>query len=645
VIAWFLSLSSAFLVLTELAGVPIARSAEPLQAVSRCGEAPSHLVETTRLDLDEGPLARPVVLPSNLEVAAVFRPFLNEMWQTSPTFRGQWRRLTAGTGVRVSVLVDVLPRGASTSRARTVVTHQDGSLVSHVYLTPSLDAAELIAHELEHILEQLDGVDLQALAGNGAVWKTGDGAFETRRAIEAGRRVAREIVTGSDVTDARHRPDENSADRLTTVVQQDPNATPSSERSARVSGSGRYVVFVSSAPLVEADRNRFEDVYVLDLATGACTLESAGSGGSSGNGQSFSPDISRDGRYVVFASASGNLLDTHVLPGFVRVFLRDREQGVTRLLSPDANGEPEHGFSGNPAISADGTMVVFESTATDFVESGDTTRSSGGIYLIRLTSGQRTRLDLTSAGGRPTGQSMSPAISADGRFVVFASKADLTCGEASTCVTEPSDKKGVAAIYLRDTLTNTTRRVTRSYAGGESNGPSYHPAISGDGRHVAFVSEASNLTRDSTSRTAHIYVHDLDTGITHLVSSTPSGHPANGPSLRPVLSHDGATVAFQSLASNLVCEGKCQDGRPDINLVWDVFVYDRFARRTARVSTDIGEEWMENSRTPSLDDAGQVIAFGSRHPINGRDGARDEDLYVYQLPGRAARVADHPAAR
>ena len=139
-------------------------------------------------------------------------------------------------------------------------------------------------------------------------------------------------------------------------------------------------------------------------------------------------------------------------------------------------------------------------------------------------------------------------------------------------------------------------------------------------------------------------LHDLVTGITEVVSRTPSGRPANGPSLRPALSQDGATVAFQSLASNLVCEGTCQGGQPDINLVWDVFVYDRFARRIARVSTDIGEEWMENSRAPSLDDAGQVLAFGSRHPINGRDEARDEDLYVLlaACAGRSGRPQPSP---
>ena len=205
---------------------------------------------------------------------------------------------------------------------------------------------------------------------------------------------------GSDVSDVRDRPLEHTADRLTTAVQQDRNATPSSMRSARVSGGGRYVVFVSSAQLVEADRNRSGDVYVLDLATGHCTLESIGPGGSAGNGESLSPDISRDGRYVVFESAAGNLIDTPLLPGTFRVFLRDRETGVTRLLSANANGEPANGASGNPAISADGTAVVFESTATDLIATHEIGSRSVGIYLIQLTSGRRARLDVPSAGGR-----------------------------------------------------------------------------------------------------------------------------------------------------------------------------------------------------------------------------------------------------
>jgi Tol biopolymer transport system component len=627
VIVWFLALSSAFVLSAELARVPVAGGVEPPDAVSSCGKGPREVVGTAGTRD-----ATPVVLPSNLQVDSPFRLFLDRMWKASPTFKSQWHRLAAVTGVSVSVLVEDRPRPSSFSRARTVLKYQDGSLVSaHVYLKPSLEAAELIAHELEHILEQLDGVDLEVQAGNGVVWKGGNGAFETQRAIEAGRRVAREITTGSGATDVHQPPPENHADLLATVVQQDRNSTPSSVRSAHVSGSGRYVVFVSSAQLVEADRNQVGDVYVMDLATGACTLESAGPDGAPSNSESFSPSISRDGRYVVFASGAGNLLDTPVLPGTFRVFLRDREKRVTRMLSTNASGEPANGTSGNPAISADGTVVVFESTATDLIATPEIARPSVGIYLIRLASGQRTRVDLSSAGGVGAGQSMSPAVSADGRFVAFVSRADLTCRDAPACVTEPPDTNGLADVYLRDTATNLTRRITRGHAGGDLDGPSYDPAISGDGRHVAFVSEATNLTPYATSRTAHIYVHDLATGITELVSRTPSGRPANGPSQRPALSHDGATVAFQSLGCNLVCEGKCQGGQPDINLVWDVFVYDRSSRRTTRVSTDIGEEWMENSRAPSLDDAGQVLAFGSRHPIRGRDEANDEDLYVYRL--------------
>ena len=579
-----------------------------------------------------GLAAAPVGLPPNLEAAPVFRPFLEKMWQSSPTFRRQCSRLAAGTGLRVRVLVEDRPGRALSVDARTVLTHQDGSLtVAHVYLKPSLNAAELIAHEIEHILEQLDGVDLKAQAGNGAVWKSGDEEFETRRAIEAGRRVADEIRLSSAVSNVRDRPPENYAHLLTTVVQQDRDAAPSSVRSARVSGSGRYVVFISSARLVEADRNQFRDVYVLDLTTGQVTLESVGPGASPGNGESVSPDISQDGRYVVFESAAGNLTDTPFPSGVFHVFLRDREKGTTRLLTTNANGEPANGLSGNPVISADGTAVAFESVSTDLIATHESTRSTVGIYLIQLPSGLRTRLDVTSAGRASVGPSASPAISADGRFSAFVSKVDLTCGQASACVTEPSDKNGIADIYLRDTQTGTTKRVTRSYSGGDPDGPSYDPAISGDGRHLTFVSEASNLTRDQIKRTAHIYVQDVATGITELVTRTPGGRPANGPSLRPALSHDGSRVAFQSLACNLVCEGKCQGGQPDINLLWDVFVYDRSTRHTTQVSTDIGEEWMENSRAPSLDDSGHVLAFGSRHPINGRDEGRDENLYVYRL--------------
>jgi Tol biopolymer transport system component len=148
-----------------------------------------------------------------------------------------------------------------------------------------------------------------------------------------------------------------------------------------------------------------------------------------------------------------------------------------------------------------------------------------------------------------------------------------------------------------------------------------------DGMFV-FVSEASNLTRDSGRHVAQVYSRDIVNGVTELLSRNPSGRRANGPSVHPAVSHDGSTVAFQSLASDLLCIDDA--AQRDINLVWDVFVHDRRTGRTIRASAGDGdEEWMESSRAPSLDGTGRVFAFGSRHPINGRAESHDENLYLW----------------
>jgi hypothetical protein len=135
----------------------------------------------------------PIALPSNLTVAPVFQPFLDSMLRSSPTFRRQFRRLVAAQDVRVVLRLEELQRRPSFD-ARTVLERRNGVLVAaNVFLHPSPNAMELIAHEVEHVLEQLDGVDLEAHIGSGHVWVREDGAFETRRATEVGRRVAREV--------------------------------------------------------------------------------------------------------------------------------------------------------------------------------------------------------------------------------------------------------------------------------------------------------------------------------------------------------------------------------------------------------------------------------------------------------------------
>ena len=176
-----------------------------------------------------------------------------------------------------------------------------------------------------------------------------------------------------------------------------------------------------------------------------------------------------------------------------------------------------------------------------------------------------------------------------------------------------------------------TRRVSQSRGGRDTDGPSYHPAISGDGRFVAFVSEASNLTHDGSKRVAQIYLRDMETGATELISRAPAGRPGDAACARPVVSGDGSVIAYQSLASNLLCDDKCGPSGRDINLLWDVYVYDRPVRRTIRASSGRREEWMESSRGPSLDDTGRLLAFMSTHPSSPGDEGHGEDLFILGL--------------
>jgi hypothetical protein len=118
------------------------------------------------------------------------------------------------------------------------------------------------------------------------------------------------------------------------------------------------------------------------------------------------------------------------------------------------------------------------------------------------------------------------------------------------------------------------------------------------------------------------------------VSRGADGGPANGASAAPAISGDGRFVAFQSDASNLVCARNCPAALQDVNLLWDVFVYDRSSQRISRASVERTGGWMEPSIGPALSGSGDVLAFSSRHPIDVLDRANDFDLFVRALARR-----------
>ncbi len=535
--------------------------------------------------------------PANLEAGA-FQSLVDRMWQDSPTFRRQCLRLRAARTLTVVVRAD-LPR--TDVRATTSIQRRQGDLVrAEVVLFSLKEASELIAHEIEHVIEQLDGVVLKRDECGRGVTRDGKIA-ESCRAVEAGRRVVREV-------------EQARRGRMMSLQLKDSSTGLLTSPSGAVSADGRFIVLRSEARLVPADVNDTADLYVMDLETGVLQLESPPTA-AEGYGAFMQQDISGDGRMLVYETVGVG----QDAPGDLRreIVTLDRSTAKTRVIHTEQDGCSTSRNSA-PAMSADGTAVAFQSLSTAGREGQGVTTD---ICLARLPTGAIERV---TTGG----QNFTPAVSADGRYVVFTT-VDRTCSLTEECPRPAAGKKRRANIYLRDTEANVTTRISQGLNGGEPDGPSSWPAISDDGRFVAFTSEASNLVKGDRNGESDIFVHDRLTGTTELVSRRPDGRSGNGASWHAAISGDGSTVAFQSLASDLICAKRCAETERDINLLPDVFVFERSTGAMIHASRDETGVWMEPSRRPALDHTGRVLTFSSRHPIDDDDVDNDDDLYIW----------------
>src|SRR5438067_1693678 len=264
-----------------------------------------------------------------------------------------------------------------------------------------------------------------------------------------------------------------------------------------ISADGRFVAFDSRATnLVPGDTNGRSDLLGHDRQTWITERMSVDGAGNQGNSDSDRPLISANGRFVAFNSRSTNLVpgDTN---GTSDVFVHDRQTGTTERVSVDNTGNQGNGGSGVVAISADGRFVAFVSTATNLVP-GDT-NGVLDVFVHDRQTGTTERVSVDSAGNQGNGGSAVFAISADGRFVAFVSSATNLV---------PGDTNGGQDVFVHDRRTGTTERVSVDSAGTESNGSSERPAISADGRFVAFWSSATNLVTGDTNGTSDVFVHD-----------------------------------------------------------------------------------------------------------------------------------------
>lgn len=404
---------------------------------------------------------------------------------------------------------------------------------------------------------------------------------------------------------------------VSTSGAQASGGTPWASRPA-ISDDGRFVAFDTYASsLVAGDNNNHLDVFLRDRQSGTTSCVSVDLAGQPGNSLSSTPAISSDGRFVAFYSESTNLIAIDANGPAWDVFVRDLATGTTTCVSVSTAGAQGNNFSWIPSISATGRFVAFWSNASNLV-TGGTSGGYGQIYVHDRASATTELVSVSGGAQGNDGSNPQVAISDEGRFVAFSSRAfSLVAG----------DTNGTDDVFVRDRVAGTTERVSISSTGGEANGASgtvgKAVAISADGRTVAFQSFASNLVLSDTNGIADYFVHDRLSKRTERVNIGPGGVQANGsggaggvtlygPAVS--ISADSRIVAFDSNASNLV--------PGDTNVADDVFVSDRHipapsAYCTAGTSSNGCNAIITASANPS-------VSFSTLCSINvsGIDGQR-----------------------
>lgn len=374
-------------------------------------------------------------------------------------------------------------------------------------------------------------------------------------------------------------------------------------------GEGRYVAFVSSASGLSPDGRR--QVFWRDRQTGETRLVSAGPSGAPGDNASDSPAISADGRVVVFESTATDLVgsDTN---GVSDIFLWSADRaGVTRV-SEGPGGREADGASRSPTVSGDGGVVAFASLATNL--GGKLRGGVANVYRRSIADGTNTLVSVDLDSGEGVGGDL-PSISEDGNRIAYWSMSSRITNH---------DTNGMWDIFVYQHNIGRQRRVSlradglERAQGGDSASRSVAPTLSGDGRHVAFASSSDDLVPDDTNGAQDVFVVDLD-GLSNLrrVSLSSDGNEGNGASPygldeRVAMDHDGSRVAFTTAATNL---GASSSGP-------NVVMRDLTSGKTVAVTDGVG-----SVAAPTLSRRGSHVAFGAGKALDGRFS--DPGLFVF----------------
>lgn len=386
---------------------------------------------------------------------------------------------------------------------------------------------------------------------------------------------------------------------------------------ASLSTDGTRVAFDSEATnLVLADTDATLDVYVKDLVTGDIVLASSADDGTKGNGNSVRPSLSSDGTLVAFESSATNLdpADTETARD---VYVKDLVTGDIALASTSSDGTKGNLDSFRSSLSANGTVVAFESHATNLNPAPADTFPD--VFVKDLATGDLVLASTAADGTKGNDGSSRPSLSADGTRVAFDSAATNLA---------PDDADGCDDVYVKDLLTGNLTLASTADDGTKglcfgSVGGSSQPSLSANGTRVAFESTAINLDPGDTFVRLDVYVKDLGTGDLTLASPGDTPGIAVRDHYRSSLSADGTRVAFEV----------CQFCDILVAPFPDVFVKDLLTGDLIVASTaDDETRGNDSSSRPALAADGTRVAFESlatNLDPAGADGLFD--VYVKDL--------------
>ncbi|WP_291050215.1 cell wall-binding repeat-containing protein [Herbiconiux sp.] len=403
-----------------------------------------------------------------------------------------------------------------------------------------------------------------------------------------------------------------------------------------ISDDGRFVAFSSDANnLTSIPTGFMTQVFVRDMSTGLTQMVSVNSAGTAGgDGPSYDPSISGDGRFIAFTSGAKNLdASLPLADDHTQIYIRDLAAGSTRLVTRNTTATAGGQYNSySPSLSGDGTRLVFGSVARDLLSGVDP--GKGQIFRAEVVAGSMkvTGIVSTADTGAPSpgeagnGFSYEPSLSHDGTVVAFTSR--------SSNLTADTFPPSADQIFVHSLETSRTRLVSLAASGlGGADSIASGASISSDGRRVAFISNATNLAPNSPSTgTEQVYLRDLSQSTSELLSVTGEGEVAAGRSLQASISGDGLRVGFTSNARDIT--------RADTRGTWQVYWRDVPSRVTMLASSSTADptrgsddSGVSSPTTPRMSSNGQQIAFSAAANLLGAGSPGPAQVYLHGLKG------------